>query len=759
MIRILFASLSLLWVTMCSGYAETLSNNDLRIQGNLESLVINGEGLIAEGWVGSTRANSKVVSISIFFGNELVYKGPFERQFRPDVIKATGRSDWTRAGWRIDSDLPSAINSGSYPVRAVVRLDNGHEEILPVAKGLESILVTNQSGNSSFEIMKVRLVLIFLSIFLAVAYFKADYMASRLSGLVNYSVGPHLFFELCLLISFMACVALGISGSSLNLASERTPFVSSDVIKVWGGAREIRSDEWGIYTPLAIAQYNHRPQFPIVNDNLGQDGQNMLVLGMVGIPVAHFTTLAKPATWGFFLFDLKRALSWYWLFPIFACLIALARVISIVSQSKWNFSFLLALSFLLSPYVAAWSNWPAYSVFFPSLAFIVSHWILNSSNKIYLLVLGLILGVSLAGFVLVLYPPWNVSLGYVFLVLFAAYVHQNKLYKNINSARLASFSLAIIMTVITILKWWLDSDVAIRAMLATAYPGQRDVVVGGSMYIPELLRGFTNLETLYKLLTPYANESEIASFYYMFLPLLVLFLLRLYRIEIGWIEISLFAVMIFVLYFMLVGLPFMVAKISLWGRVIPQRADLALGLIHILLCGLLLGSTNPPLPDNEKSKIFAFAVSVAWGLIIFGYLSQLHSSILSSVSMGVVFGILVVVVVAGYWLVLGRAREFIYIYLGLSAATVLPFNPVVLAPNNIIDISPLVRGIDNDASQRVLVLEKTLSANQLLASGRAVENGTFYYPQISLWRQLDKDRVDSNAYNRYQHLNFTGGLV
>ena len=56
-------------------------------------------------------------------------------------------------------------------------------------------------------------------------------------------------------------------------------------------------------------------------------------------------------------------------------------------------------------------------------------------------------------------------------------------------------------------------------------------------------------------------------------------------------------------------------------------------------------------------------------------------------------------------------------------------------------IPDLLRGIDNDASQRVLVLEKTLSANQLLASGRAVENGTFYYPQISLWRQLDKDRV------------------
>ena len=506
-------------MSLCSGYAATPSNNYREIQGHLDSLVINGEHPVAEGWIRSTRANSKVISISIFFGNDLVYKGPFERQGRPDVIKATGRSDWMKAGWRIDSDLPSAINSRSYPVRAVVKLDNGHEEMLPVAKEFEHILVTNQSWNSSFEVMKVRLVLIFLSIFLAVTYFKADYMASRLSGLLNYSVGSNLVFELCLLVSFMTCVALGISGSSLNIASERTPFVSSDVINVWGSARGIRSDEWGIYTPLAIAQYNHRPPFPIINENLGQDGQNMLVLGMVGIPVAHLTTLAKPATWGFFVLDLKRALSWYWLFPIFACLIALARVISIVSQSKWNFSILLALSFLVSPYVAAWSNWPAYSVIFPSLAFIVSHHILNLKSNMALLVLSLILGVSLAGFILVLYPPWNVSLGYVYLVLFAAYIIQKKLYKNLDFARLVSFGFAIIIALLIILKWWLDSDVAIRAMLATVYPGQRDVVVGGSMYIPELLRGFTNLETLYNLKTPYANESEIASFYYMFLPL------------------------------------------------------------------------------------------------------------------------------------------------------------------------------------------------------------------------------------------------
>ena len=28
-----------------------------------------------------------------------------------------------------------------------------------------------------------------------------------------------------------------------------------------------------------------------------------------------------------------------------------------------------------------------------------------------------------------------------------------------------------------------------------------------------------------------------------------------------------------------------------------------------------------------------------------------------------------------------------------------------------------------------------------------------------MWRQLDKERRNSDAYNRYQHLNFTGGRV
>ena len=38
---------------------------------------------------------------------------------------------------------------------------------------------------------------------------------------------------------------------------------------------------------MAISQVYHYPKSPIVNNNWGSDGHNMLVVGMTGVPVAH----------------------------------------------------------------------------------------------------------------------------------------------------------------------------------------------------------------------------------------------------------------------------------------------------------------------------------------------------------------------------------------------------------------------------------------------------------------------------------------
>lgn len=760
-----FYSVLLFIFLVCShnAYSEPRIRSETLLQGHVDSVVVKSDKLITQGWVGTTKPNNKVVSISIWLADTLIYEGEFERFERPDVVNATARSDWLKSGWRINVALPSNLKSGEFPIKVLAKLENGYSEKLVVNHQIERILVDGQLYKSSYILWSIKITLIFMSILLCTVYFQADNLAGLLFSRTNYLVKPPVIFGFALFLSFWVLLILGITGSSLKLGLQQTPFVQSDVINIFGGNQDIRSDEWLVFTPLTIAQYTHHPKFPVVNTNLGEDGQNMLVVGMTGVPVAHISSIAKPATWGFFLFDLKRALSWYWCFPIFACLFALWGVGALLLSGQWRSSFLIALWFSVSPYVAAWSNWPAYAVFFPSLALISAIAILRSHSKYLLLALGCILGVALAGFVLVLYPPWQVSLGYVFLALAVGIVVRDKLYRNFNKFRLASYAIAIIVAGLILWKWWLDAHLAIQTMMATVYPGQRTTVTGGSVALPALLRGFTNLVTLHKLDSTYSNRSEIASFYYMLLPLALIFVLRVYQKAIGAVEISLAVSISFILYFMLAGVPVELARFSLWGRVPPNRADLALGLSNMILCGILLSSSPKTISNKIPIKTVAFVVALLWVAVVIKSVAHLHTSILSGFSPGVIVGLLFVVLVSGYWLALGKFREFIYINLALSVATIWSFNPINIAPHSVTATSFTngldVKKSDQVASQRILVLETQIPAMYLLASGLPVANGVFYYPQGSLWERLDKNHTESNAYNRYQHLFFSGGVV
>ncbi|MDD2759410.1 MAG: hypothetical protein PHH11_03835 [Methylomonas sp.] len=730
-------------------------------QGYVDSLLIESNRLIAEGWASSSIPNNHVVSISIWLGEQLIYQGRYEKFERPDVVAATGRSDWLLSGWRINAPLPDNSNMDKALVRVRAIMDNGSQVELHSSDRISPLSVVSPPFFD--RALKYKVILVLLLALPGTAYFRGVSLGNWLSRKLDKSIEPCVIFGFALFLSFCILIGLGITGSSFGIGVEQTPFVRTDASKIWLKDQPIRSDEWLVFTPLAVAQYNHQPKFPIINENLGEDGQNMLSIGMSGVPVAHLSAIAKPATWGFFLFDLKRALSWYWLFPIFACLFAVWGVVNVLLQGQWRASFLIALCFSLSPYVAAWSNWPAYTVFFPSLALLSALAILRADGKYALLFSSGILGLSLAGFVLVLYPPWQVSVGYVFLALFGAVVVRDKLHRNINSVRLVSYGFSIILACLILWKWWTDAHPAIQAMLDTVYPGQRTSVTGGNVSMPELLRGFTNLVTLYKLDSVYANPSEISSFCYMFLPLAFLFLFRWHQRAIGAVDIALAASIGVILYFMLVGIPVELARLSLWGRVPPHRADLALGLSSILLSGSLLSADIKTGGYEMPRRSWALAIALVWAAIAFNSISDLQEGILSGFTPSILIGLFFVTFAMGYWLALGKFKNFIYSTLALYSATILPFNPVNIAPHHF-TASSFINEFHNkqsDAaiSQRILVLDTHVPAMYLLASGFPVANGIFYYPQKSLWERLDKDHTGTNIYNRYQHLLFSGGVV
>ena len=122
-LKIIYLGLLVIIVNCNNVYGNEDSQDSIVFRGSVDSLVINGEKLFVEGWVGVANQNIKVTSISIWLADTLIYNGPFERQQRPDVVRATGRGDWLNSGWRIDSKLPSTLDDGLYSVKALIALD------------------------------------------------------------------------------------------------------------------------------------------------------------------------------------------------------------------------------------------------------------------------------------------------------------------------------------------------------------------------------------------------------------------------------------------------------------------------------------------------------------------------------------------------------------------------------------------------------------------------------------------------------------
>ncbi|MEE4373671.1 hypothetical protein V2J67_15065 [Pseudomonas alliivorans] len=593
----------------------------------------------------------------------------------------------------------------------------------------------------------IKLIILTALLAIAISFIRTAWITRTVSTGLKIRMSEPTAFSLCVVFLFLLFTALGLTGSSLNLGLRNTPFVDADMTRIWGHERPIRSDEWLVLTPMAIAQHNHTPRYPVLNTSLGLDGQNMLIVGMAGVPVAHVSALAKPATWGFFVLDLKRALAWYWWFPPFGCFLALAHLLNALAPGRWRQGFLFALLFVAAPYVVAWSFWPAYAVFFPCVALLCLLKIINARSTWTLLPLGVLAGLALAGFVLLLYPPWQVSVGYVFIALLTGVVLRDRLYRRIRLEHLLAILLAGLIAGILLVSWWLSAQEAIHAMMRTVYPGQRHIEVGGNVPWHMLFKGYTNLTALAFIEHSTVNQSEIASFYYYLLPLAALFLLRARQRALGASDITVAIMVCLILIYMLIGFGPTLSTYSFWSHVPPNRADLALGLASLILTHLLICPARQDVIRSESQAFVAWAIALIWATLVYDALKAFEGPVLAGSSSSVTLGLMLVVIASGYFLLNRQPHAFLGVNLGLTLATTLSFHPVFIAPHSLENSLP-------DQDDPTLTLSTHLPMMFLFASGHKVVNGVFYYPQSSLWQRLDPENRYVQLHNRYQHLMF-----
>ncbi len=556
-----------------------------------------------------------------------------------------------------------------------------------------------------------------------------------------------------LLLLFAGLVGTGVTGSSVQMYLDQPGFVESDGKLLLGRNRLIRADEWLVVTRMAIGQHHHRPAWPVVNTNLGPDGHNMLVVGMTGVPVAHVSALSRPATWGFFAFDLRRALAWYWWLPPFGCLLAVWGVLAVLLPGRWQLGLATAAVFTSSAYIVAWSNWPAYAVLFPAAAFWSCFELLRTHGWWRLSALGAGLGLSLSGFVLELYPPWQVTLGYLFAFLTVAVVLRERSWTLLTPPRVAALAGSAAVFAFICWSWWSDARPAIEAMQATIYPGQRTTIAGGGMQLWMSFRGFLNAHTLYAD-GGTLNASEASSFFY-FAPVAAAAMgvaAAARRIRPAAIEIALLLFCALALWFQLIGFGTRLAELTLWGRVVPVRADLALGLASVLWCSLRVGTTTG-VSSSRMSTSIAVPIALAWAAAVTAITVRAPATAVGTLPGWSWLALPLGVFTLSWALLAGRPAAFLGPLLALNMLVTFPFNPLVRAPTFVRGTPALLEPIGPDR-RPTLVVGYLTGASALLAAGLPVANGVFYYPPMSLWEALDPGHVSKPVWNRYQHLVF-----
>lgn len=708
--------------------------------------------LFVSGWAGSIQPSVFVTSIRIDVGEATVYRGRMLPVERPDVVENTGRNDWLPSGFQVQARLPAFLLSGVQKITVFIRLSNGIEFVLPAAKATQSIQITGQAPPST-AIMLLILVAILAPLLSLLALSR---MPTRSQHLWIETHAPSLF-AFSVLFSFSLLVATGTTGSSLPLLLQGAHIAHSDTARWQGELRQVRSDEWEVITPMAISQFTHIPPFPAINRYYGADGQNMMVIGMTGVPVWHISSLAKPATWGFFLFDLRHALAWYWWFPFFACFIAVWLLLQRFFDMDWRLAIGWSASLALAPYSVGFSGWPAYAVFFPALCMVAMERILHSQYLANGLAWGGLLGASLTGYVLTLYPAWQITIAYLLAPLMLAWFWQRRRILRFQSPQWAGLAASLGMTVLLLGSWWLDAQEAVGWIRETVYPGQRTTGAGGDIDPWFLIKGLMSPATMYGA-SPLMNPSDAGSFIFLFIPTTVCALLAWWhRRRLDAIGIALLGYAGFAFLYLFIGIDATVARVSLWGMVPTYRIDIALAFAQVLTIGWVIharpASAHASAPTSRNLAIAVGAFTTALGWYLF---QKLPTLIAVEIPTPMVWISCLGWGVLGYLLIVRQYGLLSFSFCLWTLSTSLPFNPLVHAPTKISLDPTLSTSIQEgyasgNAVMTAVVGERTWSM-LLPAAGVPVLNSVHYHPPRTLWKELDPSGEHAALHNRYQRL-------
>lgn len=566
---------------------------------------------------------------------------------------------------------------------------------------------------------------------------------------------------LTLILIVLSC--LQISGSSIGVYHDIFYGNTHDEDLIVNTAKYIRSDEWIVSSQKTIAQKNNN--FDIINTNTG-NGEDTAVL--YDTPYKDWSLLFKPQNIGYLAlpFDVAFALHW-WIMAYFLVLSCYFFILMILPNKKM-LAIMLSLAILFSPMVQWWYQYSTMaSIYYCLFGAIVLLKILRSKRRSHALGWSAILAYIATCFVLVLYPPFQITCALVTLIFIVAYaIEQRHTFKNINLRRNLLFMvIGLVLAGVIVGVFINQHKETVATIQNTSYPGKR-IVQSGGYDLEHLLS--SQLSPLFQSSSRSSgygyssqsigltNQSETSTFILLipFLLLPIMFLgYKKYRKEkkIDYIVVASVATTLLLFSWMFIPGLDILGKITLLDKVPVVRSLVGWGVLNLIMiiAFIRLYQNYSKRFTIGQSSAYSLLVVIACLLINFHIMVQFPSFI------DYKFAVVLALPLATIVFLLLR-KHFIlasFVFLTFSIASTCLINPLYKG-TEIITQTPISKAIreigDND---KKWVSEDFHIENFATMSGQPSLTGVYSYPQLVIWKNITTPDAE-NIYNRYAHVNF-----
>lgn len=513
---------------------------------------------------------------------------------------------------------------------------------------------------------------------------------------------------------------------------------------IFGHSQEIRSDEWLVNSSYTISQsetgYNYFN--PVMR------GTSTDVFATIPAPIKDILVIAKPFTIGYLLFGKDYGLSLYWFGRLFALFLVTFELLMLLTKGKKLSSLIGTILITFSPPVFWWYSSTLVEILVGGeFTIVMFYYFLKTNNQKKKILYSVLMAVGFISYVFALYPAWLISFGYFYLLLAIYFFITLRKEHKFKIRNLWPLLIAISIIGLFVVYFLLKSGDTFKALMSTVYPGKR-FIVGGVEY--ENLFSYP-IAWLFQI-TDNINPCELSTMYSFFPLIFFVAIYYLIKERKGYkkngLIIMITSLIGIYLIFSFVSFPKFLAKITMLYMVQTNRLTVVISFLCIILLSLLIEKVKF---ETIKEKILLIVMILISSLITIFFAKKLinMSTLKLVISSIILLG-------SSCILLLRKNRTLILciVVAIISIGTVGYINPIMKGFSGL-DKKPMTKELKKYKKENAtwVALDSFIVPNYLGMNGLKTINSTNVYPNLKLWKKIDKNKKNEDIYNRYAHIS------